>query len=78
MSQHSVERVIGLLVTDEGLRRRFQQDPGRVVVEMIENGFELNSCERRSLAALDPEAVTQFAEAIDPRLQRTEREGGGT
>ena len=78
MSQHNVERIIGLLATDEGLRRRFQQDPRRVVVEMVERGLELNPCERRSLAALDPDAVEQFAETIDPQLQRTEWEGGST
>lgn len=76
MSQPAVERVIGVLVTDEGLRRRFGIAPHDVLQEMRQRGMELNPCEMRSLLALDAEALSRFADAIDPRLQKTEIEGG--
>src|SRR5206468_9140545 len=40
MSQRGVERVIGSLATDEGLRRRFRKDPQGVVQELVERGLE--------------------------------------
>ena len=76
MSQRAVERVIGSLVTDEGLLRRFQEDPRAAVEELVERGLELNECERASLAALDASEIARFAKAIDPRLQRIETQGG--
>ena len=76
MSQPSVERVIGVLVTDEGLRRRFESAPQEVLQEMMRRGMELNHCEMRSLLSLDPGALSRFAEALDPRLQKTEIGGG--
>jgi len=76
MSQRGVERVIGSLATDEGLRRRFRKDPQAVVRELVERGLELNDCERASLVELDAGEIARFAEAIDPRLQRIECNGG--
>ena len=75
MSQLNVERVIGLLATDEGLRRRFTSDPRAVLRELAERGLELNACERWSLARMDPRELVRFASAIGPRLQKTEIEG---
>ena len=72
MSQVNVERIIGLLATDEGLRRRFSANPRAVVTEVMERGLELNECEQWSLAGLDPHELVRFAEALGPRLQRTE------
>ena len=34
MSQTNVERVIGILATDEAIRRRFTQDPRATLREM--------------------------------------------
>jgi hypothetical protein len=70
MSQVNVERVIGLLATDEGLRRRFLKNPHAALREMIEKGMDLNACEMGSLMALDSRELMRFARAIDPRLQR--------
>jgi hypothetical protein len=70
MSQVNVERVIGLLATDEGLRRRFLKNPHSALREMIEKGMDLNACEMGSLMALDTRELMRFARAIDPRLQR--------
>jgi hypothetical protein len=75
MSQRGVERVIGALATNEGLLRRFREDPQAVVQELVERGLELNECERASLEALDASEIARFARAIDPRLQRIETQG---
>ncbi len=77
MSQRCVERIIGLLATDEGLRRRFRKNPRAALQEMLARGLELNECELASLASLDAREVTRFAQAIDPRLQKIELGGGG-
>jgi len=76
MSQVCVERVIGVLATDEGLRRRFRNDPRAALTEMMARGLELTPCELWSLARLDSEALTRFADAIDARLQKVTADGG--
>ena len=78
MSQPNVERVIGVLATDEALRRRFATDPRAALQLLVENGVELTMCERLALATLDPTELTRFADAIDARLQKADLEGGGT
>ena len=77
MSQHCVERIIGLLATDEGLRHRFQNNPQAALREMLSRGLELNECELASLASIDTRAITRFARSIDPRLQKIDLAGGG-
>jgi len=76
MSQRSVERVIGKLVTDEAFRRRFSARPESTLQETADGGLELTACEMQALAALDTSVLEQFAEAIDPRLQKTDIHGG--
>src|SRR5688572_27393487 len=66
MSQRSVERVIGRLVTDEAFRRRFAEDSESALRETMECGLELNPCERRALAGLDVRLIEHLADAIDP------------
>jgi len=77
MSQHYVERIIGLLATDEALRRKFTENPSATLKKLIENGMELNWCEQRSLACLDTKELERFAQVIDARLQKIETERGG-
>jgi hypothetical protein len=72
MSQPSVERVIGRLVTDEALRRRFTHNPQGAVDELVESGIELNPCEQRAIAALDPHVLQWFADRLDPRIQKSD------
>jgi len=75
MSQRGVERVIGSLATDEGLRRRFARDPKGALEELAAQGLELNECEHASLLTLDAADIARFARAIDPRLRRIETTG---
>jgi len=75
MSQPNVERVIGILATDESLRRQFIEDPRVVVRTMVERGMELTSCEQWALASLDPRDLSRFADAIDARLQKSDLGG---
>jgi len=72
MSHVNVERVIGLLATDEGLRERFSRDPLEILDELERRGMELNACERWSLARMDLRELDRFANAIDPRLQKAD------
>jgi hypothetical protein len=76
MSQSNVERVIGVLATDEAFRRRFLDDPRGTLQGLTESGIELTSSERRALATIDTLQLTRFAEAIDGRLQKTDLKGG--
>lgn len=75
MSQVHVERLIGILATDEALRRRFSSDPRSFIAEMIAKGVELNDCERWALACLAPGDLERFAQAIGPRLQKSDLKG---
>jgi len=77
MSQVNVERVIGLLATDEGVRRKFAMNPRSALEEMVERGMELTECERWALAHLDPRDLERFAESMDSRLQKTDLGGYG-
>ena len=70
MSQVKVERVLGVLVTDEALRRRFAVDPEATLLELTGNGIELTAGERRALATLDHDQLERFAGMIDSRLQK--------
>lgn len=78
MSQCNVERVIGRLVTDDGFRRRFTQDPAGTMRELVAEGLELNGCERRALEAIDPEPLNRFVESLHPCIQKVELLGGNT
>ena len=70
MSQTNVERVIGILATDEAIRRRFTQDPRATLREMMEKGMEFNPCELWALARLDPAEIARFSRAIDDRVEK--------
>ena len=65
MSQTYVERVIGLLATDESLRRSFAKDPSATIQKLSERGIELTRWEQFALASLDPEELSQFAELLE-------------
>jgi hypothetical protein len=72
MSQRNVEQVIGRLVTDEAFRRRFVEDPLVALQDAVNRGAELSILELKALIAMDPHLLARFADAIDPRLQKTD------
>jgi len=66
-----VERLLGRLVTDEALRRRFREQPVETLHRLLEEeGLELTRVEARALGGLDPDHLDQFASDLDPRLQK--------
>ncbi|MGH9869311.1 MAG: Os1348 family NHLP clan protein [Candidatus Polarisedimenticolia bacterium] len=72
MSQRHVERVIGRLATDESFRLMFLEDPAAALRKLAADGVELNECERRAVLAIDRTTLVGFAEALDPRIQKTD------
>lgn len=70
MSQCNVELVIGRLVTDEAFFRRFAAGPPAALDELARSGLRLNPCERDALSVIDLEAVSRFAQCLDPRIQK--------
>ena len=77
MSQSNVERVVGLLVTDEAMRRRFAADPQATIQSLSESGLALSFCERQALVSIDPRQLARCAEAIDPRILKADLKEGG-
>jgi hypothetical protein len=78
MSQENVERILGRLVTDEGFRRRFAEDPDDLLLRVTREGVSLTAYELRALAALDATRVERFAREVDPRIQKTDLDGEST
>ena len=76
MSQASVERIVGRLVTDEDFRRDFHVDPERVVRGLADRGIELTRAEVAALVTLDPRTFDRFADHLDPRLQKASLRAG--
>jgi len=70
MSQKTVQFVIGWLLTDEDLRRRFVERPRETLAEVREQGYELSLDELDALARSDPAFWPSMASRIHPRLQR--------
>ena len=70
MSQRTIERVIGRLVTDEELRHQFTRFPKRTLVELGEQGWELSRLEIDALLATEVGLWSEAAGRIDSRLQR--------
>ena len=70
MSQRNVEILVGRLVTDEDLRRRFVENPRETIRVMQERGLELSAAEVEALAASHIGLWECLAAALDPRLQK--------
>jgi hypothetical protein len=70
MSQRTIERVIGRLLTDEELRHEFTRSPMRTLAELNEQGWELSRFEVDALLAIEIRLWSEVADRIDPRLQR--------
>ena len=70
MSQRTIERVIGRLLTDEELRFKFTRSPRRTLAELSEQGWELSRLELDALLTIEVGLWTEVAGRIDSRLQR--------
>jgi hypothetical protein len=70
MSQRTIERVIGRLLTDEELRDEFIRSPRRTLAELSDQGWELNRLEVDALLTINIGLWSEVAARIDPRLQR--------
>src|SRR5688572_32841086 len=53
MTHRNVETILGRLLTDATLRRRFAEDPTSVLEEFRTEGHELSGVELEALAATD-------------------------
>lgn len=67
MSQRSVERALGKLVTDRTFRERFFDDPPAAALRA---GLELSSEEMDALARVPAAFLTAFEQCIDDRICR--------
>ena len=70
MSQRTIERVIGRLLTDEELRHEFTRSPRRTLAELVEQGWDLSRLEVDALLAIETALWSETAVRIDSRLQR--------
>jgi hypothetical protein len=76
MGQRSVEILIGRLVTDEDLRRRFLAEPQETIRMAQQGGLALTATEVDALLA-SPGALWEIlAAALDPRLQKASLKHG--
>ena len=69
MSQRTVEKVIGRLVTDEELRLEFTRAPKETLAALVEQGWELTRVEVDALLHTDIRLWSDAATRIDPRLR---------
>ena len=67
MTQDSVERALGKLLTDEAFRERFFAAP---VEACREAGLSLSAVELEALQGLSREQIAQFGEHVDARISR--------
>jgi hypothetical protein len=70
MSQRTVQFLIGQIVTDEELRRRFVERPAETLTALCDQGVELTRFEIDALVRTDRSVWEATAERIHPRLQR--------
>jgi hypothetical protein len=76
MGHRSVEVLIGRLVTDEELRRRFVAEPFETIRLAQERGLELTAAEVDALLASPISVWENLAAALDPRLQKASLKHG--
>jgi hypothetical protein len=70
MSHKTVQFVIGWLLTDDDLRRRFVERPRETLAELCERGYELTPDEFEALLLCDPTMWTSTAQKLHPHLRR--------
>jgi hypothetical protein len=76
MGQRSVEILIGRLVTDEELRRRFVAEPRETIRHEQLRGLELSAAEIEALVTSSVALWETLAAILDPRLQKASLKRG--
>ena len=71
MAQRSIELFIGRLITDEGFREAFIQNPGGAIRIFVDAGCELTTVEIAALLGTRGDLWERVADQVDPRLQKT-------
>ena len=75
MSHRAVQMLIGQILTDEELRRRFVREPAETLAELCDQGVELTKSEIDALVLTDGTLWEATARRIHPRLQRCSLRG---
>ena len=70
MSQRTVQLLIGQIVTDEDLRRRFIAEPAETLAAVRAQGLELTRLETQALIDTEPSVWEMAARTIQPSLRR--------
>ena len=70
MSQRTVERLIGRIITDERFRIEFLAAPEATLCGLADQGCDLSRIEITALVNTDPDVWVRVARAIDARLQK--------
>jgi hypothetical protein len=70
MSHRHVEILIGRLLTDEDLRRRFTREPRATLDERQQQGWELTPSEVDALLSPEASVWSEMARRIPSKLQR--------
>ena len=77
MSQRTVERVVGRLITDEEFRVEFTRLPQDTLAALVEQGWELTAIEVEALVQTDTSLWSDGARRIHARLQRSSLKADG-
>jgi DNA-binding NarL/FixJ family response regulator len=70
VSQHSVQLVIGKLLTDADFRQRFEVHTDECLGGLRQRGLDLNEVEIASLVETDPRLWSRMAARMDSHLRR--------
>jgi len=74
MAHRNVEQLLGRLLTDPAVRRRFAEAPERCLAALSQEGLELSAVEVEALATTDPDSLRALAERLDRRLRKVDEQ----
>lgn len=67
MSQESVEKFLGRLLTDDGFRKRAKD---YLLMSCVKNGYILTESEQKILQSVDFKAFASLSDNIDSEIKR--------
>ncbi len=70
MSHKTAQLIIGQVLTDEALRKRFLAGPRTFLEQLRDEGLQLTDVEVEALVETDTKLWSRAASRIDPRLQK--------